>query len=106
MNNNQDLIVQFAVLWGIETADSRNNEKRYELLRSLDSEELYSIFQGWLNEYLKSDIEDSVDFFNNKLENFLKDDNSLINKIQSAEDMKNSLRVDTSEREQRNQQSR
>lgn len=74
MNNNQDLIVQYAILWGIEIADSRNNSKRHDLLKSWDSVELLSLFKDWVNEYLKGDIEDSVDFFNNKLGKLLNED--------------------------------
>jgi len=67
MANNQDLTVQFAVLWGIEMADSRVNEERYEELSSYDSQELEQMFRNWGKEYLQSDYDDTVEFFHNKL---------------------------------------
>lgn len=42
-----DLIVQFAVLWGIKLADGSEIEK--DELRQWDSEELLDLFTGWMN---------------------------------------------------------
>ncbi len=64
---NQDLPVQFAVLWGIEIADSRADEAVYTELSAYDSQELYQMFQGWAGEYLQSNSLDTVEFFEEKL---------------------------------------
>lgn len=64
-----DLIVQFAVLWGIKLANGSEREK--DELRQWDSEELLDLFTGWLDEYRESDYDDSVDFFEDKVEELL-----------------------------------
>ena len=64
-----DLIVQFAVLWGIKLANGSEREK--DELRQWDSKELLDLFTGWLDEYRESDYDDSVDFFEDKVEELL-----------------------------------
>lgn len=64
-----DLIVQFAVLWGIKLADGSERER--DELRQWDSEELLDLFTGWVDEYRESDYDDSVDFFEDKIEELL-----------------------------------
>lgn len=71
VNDNNDLLVQFAVLWGnhigsVHSSTDANKMKQW------DSEELLNLFSAWKNEYLSQDaIEDSVDFFNKKLSDLL-----------------------------------
>lgn len=69
--NNKDLPVQFAVLWGMEMADARADEKRYQEMQGYDSQELYQLFQGWGNEYLQSEYDDTVAFFEEKLDGLM-----------------------------------
>lgn len=64
-----DIIVQFAVLWGINIG-SPISSKEQEIaneMKTYDSEELLSILSGWAEEYLASDVEDTVEFFEKKL---------------------------------------
>lgn len=62
---DMDLVVQFAVLWGMYIGSSKK-------MKEYDSEELLTLLTGWKDEYLKQDeIEDSCDFFNLKLENLM-----------------------------------
>ena len=69
-----DLIVQFAVLWGIKLANGSEREK--DELRQWDSEELLDLFTGWVEEYRESDYDDSVDFFEDKIEELLNGEES------------------------------
>jgi len=64
-----DLVVQFAVLWGVKLASG--TEKERDELRQWDSEELLDLFTGWVEEYRESDYDDSVDFFEDKIEELL-----------------------------------
>lgn len=66
--NNKDLPVQFAVLWGVTMADARGNKEQYKHMQAYDSEELYTLFQTWSNEYLKGEFDDTVKFFTDKIE--------------------------------------
>lgn len=69
-----DLIVLFAVLWGIKLAEC-NESERYEL-RQWGSDELLELFTCWTNEYMKGDeYDDAVDFFNERLEQLLNKEN-------------------------------
>ena len=71
VNDDNDLLVQFAVLWGnyIGSAHSSTDANK---MKQWDSEELLNLFSTWKNEYLSQDaIEDSVDFFNKKLSDLL-----------------------------------
>lgn len=65
-----DLIVQFAVLWGqtIGSATTIEETKRAEEMKQYSSDELLPILSNWAREYLNSDIDDTVDFFENKIE--------------------------------------
>ncbi len=60
-----DLIVQFAVLWGqtIGSATTPEEIERAEKMKQYDSEELLNIFSSWAEKYSDSNIEDSVEFF-------------------------------------------
>jgi len=65
-----DLIVQFAVLWGefIGSAVLSSKEMRLtEEMKQYNLEELLDIFSGWADEFSNSDEEDTVEFFNEKL---------------------------------------
>lgn len=64
-----DIIVQFARLWGqLEaTTISAADEDVSDALKGYDSEELLVLLKGWSEEYMTSDIEDSCDFFYSKV---------------------------------------
>lgn len=71
--DEMDIIVQFAKLWGIETADSRTNENRYYQMESYDSTELVQLFIGWRDEYMIDiSADDSVEFFYKKFNELIK----------------------------------
>lgn len=67
---DMDLVIQYAILWGMYigsamTVEETENAKQ---MKQWDSVELLDLFYKWKDEYLKQDkIEDSVDFFNEKL---------------------------------------
>ena len=71
-----DLIVQFARLWGQrETfAFNEKEEKIAEMLKGYDSEELLQLLQAWAEEYASLPENshwltvDTVDFFERKIE--------------------------------------
>lgn len=64
---DMDLVIQFAKLWGMETADARTNKKRYQQLEGYDSVELLQLLNEWKTEYLADEnADDSVEFFYNK----------------------------------------
>ena len=73
-----DLIVQFAVLWGIELMSKAESPyveeiENHEKMKGWDSIELTALLSDWKDEYIKQDvIEDTVEFFNIKLEELLK----------------------------------
>lgn len=67
MKNNMDLIVTFAKLWGIYTADHRTNKKTYRELESYDSEELLELLSAWAEEFIEGEREDTCDFFEAKV---------------------------------------
>lgn len=68
MKNNLDVIVTFAKLWGITTADLRGDKEAVNTLEGYDSEELANLFTTWADEYMEnSDIEDLCDFFDEKM---------------------------------------
>lgn len=63
-----DIVVQFAKLWGMETADSRADKERYRRMESYDSEELLELLTSWKNEYLNDEeADDSCEFFYKKI---------------------------------------
>ena len=70
---NMDIIVQFAVLWGIKigNAFTRKEQNLAEEMKTYDSQELSSIFTAWSEEYLKGNFTDTVDFFEEKLTNLM-----------------------------------
>lgn len=64
---DMDLVIQFAKLWGMETADARTDKKRYQQLEGYDSVELLQLLNEWETEYLADEnADDSVEFFYNK----------------------------------------
>lgn len=71
-NGGLDLIVQFSRLWGQLECDISYTSAKNSLsseLRAYDSIEVCELVTKWANEYLspECDIEDSVDFFNEKI---------------------------------------
>ena len=84
LGENQDLVVQFGVLWGMEMANKMDNKEAYEKLRSFDSQELFQMFQQWGQEYLHSEFDDTVDFFESKLVEVFSEKPSLDEKIADA----------------------
>lgn len=65
-----DLVVQFARLWGQREAWCYNlkDEEVADMLKAYDSEELQQLLQTWVDEYLTDEnAEDSVDFFEKKI---------------------------------------
>ena len=64
-----DIIVQYAVLWGMKIGSVIGSKEREiaEVMKVYDSVELLEIFSGWAEEYFNSDVEDSVEFFEMKL---------------------------------------
>ena len=73
-NSMNDVIVQFAVLWGqfIGSAVLSSTEMRLaEEMKQYDSEELLEIFTAWADEFHTSSEEDTVEFFNEMLADLL-----------------------------------
>lgn len=64
-----DLIVQFAILWGEKIASPWGSKEREiaEEMKQYDTEELLDIFSAWADEYNTSTESDTVDFFEEKL---------------------------------------
>lgn len=73
MKNHLDLIVTFAKLWGIVTADSRDNEAVVNHLEGYNSEELVNLFTAWSEEYMNIPEADTCDFFDEKMSEILAD---------------------------------
>ena len=71
MKNNLDVIVTFAKLWGIVTADSRDNKAVLYHLEGYDSEELANLFTAWAEEFMKVPEADLCDFFDEKMSEIL-----------------------------------
>ena len=70
--DEMDIVIQFAKLWGIEIADSRCNENKYRKMESYDSSDLLDLLLSWKNDYIHDEnADDTVDFFNNKLNSLL-----------------------------------
>lgn len=71
--DNNDLVVQFAILWGMDIG-SASSSKEVEIaneMKKWNSDELYRLFSEWKDEYLSQDeIEDSVEFFRSKVTNW------------------------------------
>ena len=73
-NTNDDLIVQFAMLWGMQIG-SALSAKEIEIAKEMkqwDSTELLQLFSAWKDEYV-SQIEkpDICEFFNEKVTDLL-----------------------------------
>lgn len=68
-----DIIVQFAVLWGqfIGSAVFGYEVEEANKLKAYDSEELLKLLTIWAEEYESSDSDDTVDFFETKLDELL-----------------------------------
>lgn len=66
---NIDVIVQFSILWGLKigNATTEKDLKKAEEMKLYDSEELSKIFINWAKEYQHSNEDDTVDFFEQKL---------------------------------------
>lgn len=65
--DEMDIVVQFAKLWGMETADSRGDKEKYNNMEAYDSEELLNLLCSWKDEYLEDEmIDDSCEFFYKK----------------------------------------
>lgn len=64
-----DLIVQFAILWGINigSAITPGDLEIAECLKAYDSEEALALFTRWAEEYMENDWDDIYSFFINKL---------------------------------------
>lgn len=65
MNNMKtDLMVQFAMLWGMKRVPVIQADQKYaDAMEGYDSEEIRDIVTEWADEYLESDCEDTCDFF-------------------------------------------
>ncbi len=68
-----DLIVQFARLWGIKEAyrQSVRDEEISDILKTYDSQEMLSVLTKWATEFPNSYVEDTTDFFEMKLEELI-----------------------------------
>ena len=65
-----DLIIQFARLWGLQEAYRWNakEEEISDMLKGYDSMELEHLLQQWAEEYNNANAEDTVEFFERKIE--------------------------------------
>ena len=65
-----DLMIQFARLWGQYEAYrcSAKDEEISDMLKGYDSLELWGIVYDWAEEYCRTDAEDTVEFFERKIE--------------------------------------
>ncbi len=75
-----DLIVQFARLWGqYETLNLTDKDREIaDMLKSYDSIELRDLLQQWADEfYSNSKYEDTVEFFEQKVEEMYSAEHSL-----------------------------
>lgn len=64
-----ELMIQFAILWGVYMSESIliNGRDFSEDMKAYSSEELLPVFEEWTEEYGYSTIDDTVDFFEEKL---------------------------------------
>lgn len=64
-----DIIVQFAILWGIEIGSALSSKEQEVAteMKQYDSHEVLTILTGWAEEYVELNAEDTVEFFNTKL---------------------------------------
>ena len=74
-----DVIIQFARLWGqreVLVANAKD-EKIADMLKSYDSIELRNLLQQWSEEYLfDGEYDDTVDFFEQKIEEMYAKENN------------------------------
>ena len=65
-----DLIIQFARLWGLYEAHrySAKDEDISDMLKGYDSMELNNLLYKWAKEYDNTNANDTVDFFEQKIE--------------------------------------
>lgn len=65
-----DLIIQFARLWGQYEAYrySAKDEEISDMLKGYDSLELLGVVHDWAEEYCLTDAEDTVEFFEQKIQ--------------------------------------
>lgn len=74
-----DLIIQFARLWGqkeiLVLGFTKEEEKIAEELKSYDSIEMRNLLQQWADEFLydNEDYEDTVEFFEEKINKMMKE---------------------------------
>lgn len=70
-----DVVVQFAVLWGmhIGSAITPKEIERAKKMKEYDSEELFELLKSWADEYSKSEEEDTVEFFGLMLYTYIDD---------------------------------
>ena len=74
-----DVIIQFARLWGqkevLPLCYTKREEEIAEELKSYDSIEMRNLLQQWADEFLydNEDCEDTVEFFEEKVANLMKE---------------------------------
>ena len=79
-DTENDLIIQFAILWGIEiglacSSPLSSENKKGKEMKQWGSDELNKLFSAWEMEYLKlENSQDTADFFHEKLADLLKND--------------------------------
>lgn len=66
-----DIIVQFAILWGMRLGDGLLNRHddyfMQDEMKQYDSQEVMKILTEWAEEYQNGDNEDTVEFFDEKV---------------------------------------
>ena len=73
-HRHDDLIVQYAVLWGEKLGLMFSGSKEFlvaDKMLKYNSDELLILFTGWVTEYLNSEEDDSKSFFEQKLTELL-----------------------------------
>ena len=68
-----DITVQFSVLWGmaIGSAFKPSEIEMAKKMKNYDSQELLKLLSGWADDFLKSNFEDTVDYFTDRLARIL-----------------------------------
>ena len=68
-----DITVQFSVLWGmaIGSAIKPSEIEMAKKMKSYDSQELLNLLSGWAEDFLRSNFEDTVDYFTDRLARIL-----------------------------------
>ena len=72
-----DVIVQFARLWGQTEMwrVSAMDEDISDELKGYDSEELLNLLTDWAEEFMAGDYDDTVGFFESKVEKLMEQNN-------------------------------